>query len=57
MPQANRFVDALSDRWHHAKTCELIEREWKAKGKAVRPLTKDFSHTAFLTFVRLVAAP
>lgn len=53
--QANQFVDSLTEDWHVIKVTELIEREWKASGKAVRPVTKDFSHTAFLTFVRKVA--
>lgn len=52
--QANQLVDALGDGWHHEKTVELIEREWKVKGKAVRPMTKDFSHTAFLSFIRKI---
>ena len=34
------------------KTVEIIEREWHAEGRKVRPATKDFSHTGFLTFIR-----
>lgn len=51
--QAMEFTRHL-DGWHRIKTCELIEREWKVQGNAVRPMTKDFSHTAFLTFCRKV---
>jgi tRNA (adenine57-N1/adenine58-N1)-methyltransferase catalytic subunit len=53
--QANQLADALRDDWQLVKCCELIEREWKVQGQAVRPVTKDFSHTAFLTFIRKVS--
>jgi len=52
--QANQLADSLGSEFHIVKSCELIEREWKIEGKAVRPVTKDFSHTAFLTFIRKV---
>ncbi len=54
--QATQFADALGTDWHKVKCVELIEREWKTGGQAVRPVTKDFSHTAFLTFVRNISA-
>ena len=50
--QAMHLVEALGTDWHHVKTCEVIEREWKVRGQAVRPVTKDFGHSAFLTFIR-----
>lgn len=50
--QATKLVEALGDEFFHVKTVELLEREWKVKGEAVRPESKDFQHTAFLTFLR-----
>jgi tRNA (adenine57-N1/adenine58-N1)-methyltransferase len=50
--QANQLADSLGDGWHLVKCCELIERDWKIEGKAVRPVTKEYGHTAFLTFIR-----
>ncbi|RME32145.1 methyltransferase domain-containing protein [Candidatus Woesearchaeota archaeon] len=50
--QVTQLADALGDDWHKVKCVEVIEREWKTGGLAVRPITKDFSHTAFLTFLR-----
>lgn len=53
--QANELEAALGSDFSLVKCCELIEREWKIAGNAVRPVTKDFSHTAFLVFLRKVA--
>ncbi len=53
--QANQLADSLGDGFHLVRCVELIEREWKVSGKAVRPVTKDFSHTAFLSFIRKAA--
>lgn len=36
------------------KTIELVERQWKVKGRAVRPISEAIGHTAFLTFVRRI---
>ena len=36
----------------HRSTLETIEREWKIDGEAVRPDSKEYQHTAFLTFIR-----
>lgn len=36
------------------KTLEIIEREWKITKNTSRPQTKDFSHTAFLVFLRKI---
>ncbi len=52
--QAMALVEALDDSFLRVKTVELLEREWKVAGKAVRPESKDFQHTAFLTFIRKV---
>ncbi|PLW79859.1 hypothetical protein C0585_05595 [Candidatus Woesearchaeota archaeon] len=52
--QNNRLVDSLPDNFMHVKTIEIIEREWHAEGKKVRPQTKEFSHTGFLTFARKI---
>jgi len=52
--QAMRLVEALDDSFLHLKTVEVMEREWKVDGQAVRPESRDFQHTAFLTFIRRV---
>ena len=36
------------------KSCELIERSWKAEGNILRPSTAPFGHTGFLTFARKI---
>ena len=53
--QANQLADSLGDAWHLVKCTELIERDWKVEGKAVRPVTRDYGHTAFLSFIRKVS--
>ncbi len=50
--QVMSLVEHLGKEWHHVKTCELLERDWTVKQLVVRPVTKDFQHTAFLTFLR-----
>jgi len=50
--QVSEFVNAIDEDLIHLKTLELIERNWKVKGKAVRPVSAAIGHTAFLTFVR-----
>lgn len=52
--QIHEAVNALSDNLLLEKTVEIIEREWSVKEKVLRPLTKDFGHTAFLCFVRKI---
>lgn len=44
----------MIDELAHIKTVELIERQWKIKGRAVRPTTKGIWHTAFLSFFRRI---
>ncbi len=34
------------------KSCELIERLWKAEGKILRPHTMEIGHSGFITFAR-----
>jgi tRNA (adenine57-N1/adenine58-N1)-methyltransferase len=36
------------------KTVEIIEREWHVKGKKIRPISNALTHSAFLTFSRVV---
>ncbi|MDD9953203.1 MAG: methyltransferase domain-containing protein [Candidatus Woesearchaeota archaeon] len=50
--QAAEFVNNLPKEFLHEKTVELMDRNWKIKGKAVRPVNAAIGHTAFLTFVR-----
>ncbi len=52
--QAMRLVEALDESFLHLKTVEVLEREWKVAGQAVRPESRDFQHTAFLTFIRRI---
>lgn len=52
--QSQQFVNsALKDESLFVeKTVELVEREWKIKDQAVRPVSKSTLHSGFLTFVR-----
>lgn len=50
--QVQEFVKALPEEFLLEKTIEIIEREWVVDEKRVRPATKDFGHTGFLTFAR-----
>jgi len=52
--QAARFVNDLPQWLLHERTTEIIDRDWRIKGEAVRPLTADIGHTAFLTIVRRI---
>jgi len=52
--QMQEFVKGLSDDFLIENTIEVIEREWAVDAKRTRPATKDFGHTAFLTFVRRI---
>jgi tRNA (adenine57-N1/adenine58-N1)-methyltransferase catalytic subunit len=52
--QAARFVHSLPQGMLHERTTEIIDRDWKIKGDAVRPMTADIGHTAFLTIVRKI---
>jgi len=52
--QIHHTINSLPEELLHEKTIEMIEREWSVKEKVLRPLTKDFGHTAFLSFVRKI---
>jgi tRNA (adenine57-N1/adenine58-N1)-methyltransferase len=50
--QVQDFVKALPEEFLLERTIEVIEREWAVDDKRIRPVTKDFGHTGFLTFAR-----
>jgi tRNA (adenine57-N1/adenine58-N1)-methyltransferase catalytic subunit len=50
--QIHQTITSLPENLLHEKTIEVIEREWSVKERILRPVTKDFGHTAFLSFVR-----
>ncbi len=52
--QAKQFLQHLPEDFMHERTTEIIDRDWKMKGDAVRPVTADIGHTAFLTVVRRI---
>jgi tRNA (adenine57-N1/adenine58-N1)-methyltransferase catalytic subunit len=52
--QAAKFTNTLPEGMLHERTTEIIDRDWKIKGDAVRPMTADIGHTAFLTIVRRI---
>ena len=52
--QAAKLVNMLPEYALHERTMELIDRDWRIKGEAVRPVTADIGHTAFLTVLRRI---
>ncbi len=52
--QAQQFANELPENFILERTVEIIDRDWKVKGKAVRPVSGDIGHTAFLTFARRI---
>lgn len=50
--QSEKFVNNLPDGLLHDKTVEVIQRNWKVKGTAVRPVSASIGHTAFLNICR-----
>lgn len=52
--QVQKMVHALPDSLNVEKTLENIERLWNVDKERSRPMTKDFAHTGFLTFIRKV---
>ena len=56
IPQVIDFVNAVKKEkgFIHAKTVELIQREWEIDKRKVRPKTTQTVHTGFLSFVRRV---
>lgn len=52
--QAQLFVNEMPEWLMHDKTLEVIQRDWKIVGRAVRPSSTSIGHTAFLTFARRI---
>jgi tRNA (adenine57-N1/adenine58-N1)-methyltransferase len=52
--QTNNFINNLSDNFMVIKNVEVIERHWHAEGRKVRPKTKEFSHSGFISIVRKI---
>ncbi|MBR9692602.1 methyltransferase domain-containing protein [Candidatus Woesearchaeota archaeon] len=52
--QTMQTIEALDSSFLHLRTVEVMLRDWKVQGQAVRPESKDFQHTAFLSFIRKV---
>ncbi len=42
------------EEFHLEEVSEIIEREWTINNRVSRPVTKDFSHTAFMIFFRKI---
>lgn len=53
--QSNNLINNLPENFSHIKTVEIIERHWHVGGVRVRPKTKEFSHTGFISIVRKIA--
>lgn len=53
--QVQEAVKALPGDMLVEKTIEIIEREWSVKDRVLRPVTKDFGHTAFMSFIRKIS--
>lgn len=52
--QIQKVVTNLDKKFIHEKTIEIIEREWNVSERTLRPATKDFGHTAFMSFIRKI---
>ncbi|MCF7872193.1 methyltransferase domain-containing protein [Candidatus Woesearchaeota archaeon] len=52
--QVQEVVSNLSENLVVERTIEVIERDWNVSEKTLRPVTRDFGHTAFLCFVRKI---
>ena len=52
--QAAHFVHELPKEFLHERTVEIIDRDWKIEGEAIRPVSGDIGHTAFLTICRRI---
>jgi tRNA (adenine57-N1/adenine58-N1)-methyltransferase len=52
--QAQKLVNNLPREFLYERTTEIIDRDWRIKGDAVRPVTADIGHTAFLTILRRI---
>ncbi len=55
-PQVSDFVAAVekSNRFIILKTTEIMEREWEASERKVRPKSAAIGHSGFLTFARKI---
>ncbi|MBI3033737.1 methyltransferase domain-containing protein [Candidatus Woesearchaeota archaeon] len=56
-PQVTDFVSAVSKepRLMSLKTIEIIEREWEANDRKVRPKSAAIGHSGFLSFARKIS--
>ncbi|HLC64720.1 MAG TPA: rRNA adenine N-6-methyltransferase family protein [Candidatus Nanoarchaeia archaeon] len=56
IPQVMDFVSALKQNpaFVCLKTIEILEREWEADERKVRPMSQQIGHSGFLTFVRRI---
>ncbi|MFP4567691.1 MAG: tRNA (adenine-N1)-methyltransferase [Candidatus Woesearchaeota archaeon] len=52
--QARETILNMPKSLFHEESLEIIEREWTINDRVSRPITKDFSHTAFLIFFRKI---
>jgi tRNA (adenine57-N1/adenine58-N1)-methyltransferase len=54
--QAQVFVNELAkmNNYIHAKSVEIIERDWKIEGQIVRPRSLSNIHSGFITIVRKI---
>lgn len=52
--QVREVVMGMPDSFFLEEVVEVIEREWSISERVSRPVTKDFSHTAFLAFFRKI---
>tara|TARA_Y100000310_G_C20649336_1_gene798495 strand:+ start:532 stop:1233 length:702 start_codon:yes stop_codon:yes gene_type:complete len=52
--QVSDLTRSFKDEFIVERIIEVLEREWVAEGKKVRPLNQMLGHTAFLVFLRKV---
>jgi len=52
--QIREVIMNKPEEFYLEETIEIIEREWSVNTRVSRPVTKDFSHTAFMTFFRKI---
>ena len=50
--QSSKLIDNLPENFTHIKTVEVIERHWHVGGQRIRPKTKEFSHSGFISIMR-----
>ena len=54
LTQTQKVIANLPPNFVHENTIETINRYWHIDEKRLRPKTQDFSHTAFISFIRKV---